>query len=172
MVDALVTAAPEIKSIVDFGCGTGVYLSEFQKRGIQGVGYEHSQTARRLASKFYGLDVQPFDVAAFPGVSGRFDACLCIEIAHYMPEELGRRLVEICARSAPLIIFSSAHPQQGGQGHINEQPRTYWVEHFVRLGCTFDADRTSEIESRLKQRVGRGKWLAENICVFTAPVQP
>ena len=36
--------------------------------------------------------------------------------------------------TADIILFSAAIPGQGGQGHVNEQWQSYWVERFKNYG--------------------------------------
>jgi hypothetical protein len=92
--------------------------------------------------------------------------CLCIEIAHYLPADLGAALVRHCSQAAPLVLFSAAHPGQHGYGHINPQPRAYWIDLFEKQGMRFNQPATARMTAELSKRLQRGFWLAENICVF------
>ena len=165
-VDGIVQLYPALREICDLGSGTGVYMDEFRKRGVQSEGYEYSATARSIAKENFGLEVRPFDIANFGGSGRTYDACVSIEIAHYLPPVLGDRLVAICAESAPVVIFSAAHPGQGGSGHVNGQPRSYWIERFARHDMYRDEAKTAFLERHLRDNLVRGLWLADNILVF------
>ncbi len=165
-VTCLLSLYPALRIVVDLGCGTGVYLHEFEVRGVETIGYEHSARARRQAERLYGLKVRPFDVQEFKGVGRLADACLCIEVAHYLPPSLANLLVQHCARSAPLVIFSAAQPGQGGYGHVNAQPREYWIERFAALGYRLNVSTSSRLQDHLRTHLKRGFWLAANVCLF------
>ena len=169
-MNELVDLHPRLQRAVDLGCGTGVYVAELRKRGIDTEGYEYTVAARRLAQQLSGVEAKPFDVYTFSRFQESFDACLCIEVAHYLTPAAGSRLVAICAESAPLVVFSAAHPGQGegtGYGHLNEQPRAYWIEEFARHGMKLEAEQTAHIEARLRTQLHRGFWLPDNVCVFS-----
>lgn len=48
---------------------------------------------------------------------------------------------------------------QGGTGHFNEQPRSYWIEKFRKLRFTHDDAARAEI-------VKEWRWYPENIFFF------
>jgi Methyltransferase domain. len=157
---------PGLRNVVDLGCGTGVFVEEFLKHNVHAEGYEYSARARKIARKSFGIKEKPFDLNTFSVPEGDFDLCICFETAHYLPAAMGDKLVKICAECASLVVFSSAHPQQGGYGHINEQPRSYWIERFTRQGLRFEAERTARLEEHLRRHLVRGLWFADNICLF------
>ena len=67
----------------------------------------------------------------YPELNRRFDLALCIEVAEHLRAERGDELIEyLCAR-ADSVLFSAAVPGQGGTGHINEQPQSYWHARFA-----------------------------------------
>ena len=162
-VEALMNMCPDIHSAVDYGCGTGVYLHELEKRGVKVKGYEYSARARSVARDVYGIDVLPFDLNNFSSDSHRYDLSLCIEVAHYLPPALGDRLVGLCATNVSHALFSAAHPGQHGFGHINAQPRAYWIERFRSHGFRLNERATDAISLHLRRRLKRGFWLAENV---------
>jgi hypothetical protein len=50
--------------------------------------------------------------------------------------------VNLLCRASDAVVFSAAIPRQGGTGHINEQPQSYWARRFARNGYRcFDAIR-------------------------------
>ena len=63
-------------------------------------------------------------------------------------------------------MFSSAHPGQHGFGHINAQPRQYWIDRFQAHGMRFNRAATEHMADALRQRLERGFWLADNVCLF------
>jgi len=166
MVAGILDCYPDLRSAVDLGCGTGVYVSEFRKRDVSSEGYEYSKTARNIATRRLGLDLQPFDLQTFAGVPAEFDLCTCFEVAEHLTPAMGERLVEICAQSASRVVFSAAHPGQGGQGHINEQPKSYWVEKFKQHDFQLNESASRQLVDHLRHKLRRGFWLADNVVVL------
>jgi SAM-dependent methyltransferase len=158
-----------VRRIVDLGCGSGVFVAEFRKYDVHAEGYEHSATARAIAARSLGIELRPFHVETFCSPKEAFESCICLEVAHYLSEATGMRLVEICTECAPRVAFSSAHRSQGGYGHINEQPKLYWIERFGQLGFAFREDLTERMAAHLRRSLVRGMWFAENICLFERP---
>ena len=76
---------------------------------------------------------------------------------------LGERLVELCTTHVPRALFSAAHPGQHGFGHVNAQPRGYWIERFKARGFRLDPGATEGLRTHLKQTLTRGFWLADNV---------
>ena len=166
MVAGILELWPEIRSAVDLGCGTGVYVRELRARGVDVRGYEYDAKARRIAREKLDIEIAPFDLRAFVGTGRRTDLAMSLEVAEHLPPELGDRLVAACCSSAPRVVFSAAHPGQRGQGHINLQPREYWIERFRRHDFVFDTRKTEALQAYLRARLVRGFWLAENVGAY------
>ena len=120
-------------SVVDVGCGKGRFLEEFEGRGVLSIlGLDGPPVAEAFGpdrSKFLVVDLTKPVV-----LDRRFDLALCLEVAEHLPPESADLLVKTLTDMAPVVIFSAAHPHQGGQGHINEQWPTYWYRRFARHG--------------------------------------
>lgn len=166
LAHGILTLFPDIKSVVDLGCGTGVYVSEFRRRGVHAEGYEHSETARNIAFKLLQLELKPFDLSTFTSIDRKFDLSISIEVAEHLTEHKGKRLVDLCIGHAPLVVFSAAHPGQPGQGHINLWPKSYWIKQFGLRGFRFDESKTRDLESYLRANLIRGFYLADNVGVY------
>lgn len=120
-------------SVIDVGCGTGVFLEEFKKRGVGTVlGLDGEATGLVFGpgeSEFMVADLtQPLEL------DRGFDLALCLEVVEHLPESSANLLVNTLTDLAPLVLFSSAHPGQGGQGHINERWPVYWQRRFSQHG--------------------------------------
>ena len=119
-----------------------------------------------MARKLFGLDLQPFDLNGITDIKEKFDLAMSLEVGEHLTPDLGDRLVEVCCAHAPLCVFSAAHPGQPGHGHINLQPKSYWVEWFHQNGFTLNADSSKQLETILRKNLIRGLWLADNVCIF------
>jgi SAM-dependent methyltransferase len=129
-------------SILDVGCGTGVWLRTALDHGIQDVLGVDGGTSERVipAEKFRQLDfAEPLEF------EGRFDLVICMEVAEHLPPERASSFVAELCRAADVVLFSAAIPGQAEPGsvvHQNEQWQSYWAELFSALGYrTIDAIR-------------------------------
>jgi SAM-dependent methyltransferase len=119
-----------VRSVIDVGCGDGTWLSVFSKSGvseilgIDGV-YVQSDTLQIPARFFEARDLsRPFTLPR------TFDLAVSLEVAEHLPRDSAASFVESLTRLAPVVLFSAAIPQQGGNGHINEQWPEIWASHF------------------------------------------
>jgi len=87
-------------------------------------------------------------------------------VAEHLPPQLGDRVVGLLARSAPVVVFSAAHPGQYGQGHVNEQEKSYWIERFERHGFAYDPDSSRRIVERIADPKGQGWYIRRNLMVL------
>jgi len=123
-----------IKSVIDIGCGLGSWLSTFQKQGCEVLGVDNhyilSENKIYIARDFLvGHDLSTTYVAA-----KKYDLALCLEVAEHIKPESADLLIDSLINCSDLILFSAAIPFQGGQGHVNEQWPSYWIEKFAAKG--------------------------------------
>ncbi len=143
------------KSVVDVGCGTGIWLSVFRDLGvteIHGVDGEYASLdqLRIDKSRFTAVDLEkPFVL------DRQFDCASSLEVAEHVSAEHAEQFVESLTKLAPIVLFSAAIPLQGGYKHINEQWPDYWVELFGRR----DYVPVDAIRHRI--------WHAREICWYT-----
>lgn len=167
IVGSVMRQFPDLGRVVDWGAGTGAHVARFKKLGIECVGYEYSATARQMGAERLGVDLQPFDLTdPDPWDGQRYDLAISLEVGEHLPPELGDKLVEVCVGSAPVVLFSAAAPGQGGQGHINEQPKAYWIERFEKHGYPLNETHTHALAENLRRDLFRGMHLARNVMLF------
>jgi len=116
-------------SVVDAGCGTGAFLKEFEKRGVDTIlGLDGPATEAVFRPD--GSNFRAVDLTAPIALNQHFDLALCLEVAEHLPAESADCLVKTLTDFAPVVMFSAAHPAQGGLGHINERWPVYWQRRF------------------------------------------
>jgi SAM-dependent methyltransferase len=152
--------------VLDVGCGSAVYLAEFQRRGVRVSGAEGSENAIRNAlidsALIRQVDLcQPFDAGR------RYPFVICFEVAEHLPSQSADTLVASLAGAGDILAFSAAQPGQGGVDHINEQPPSFWLEKFTSHGMIHDEACTQRIRKALADRECVW-WLAENLVVLRA----
>lgn len=152
------------KSVVDVGCGTGVWLSEFVRLGISdviGVDGEWVDISQlTIASeRFIPADLgRPLDLGR------QFDLALSLEVAEHLPPEAADQFVDSIVTLAPVVVFSAAAPGQGGEQHLNERWPSYWSEVFGRRGYTV----VDCLRDRLWTDVRVARWYAQNMLLFAS----
>jgi SAM-dependent methyltransferase len=151
-----------IRSVLDLGCGRGVWLSIWQRHGaddIQGVDgpYIDPERLHIPKARFLARDL------AQPLVLGRqFDLVESLEVAEHLPEWAADQFVDSLVRHGKLILFSAATPGQGGENHINEQPPEYWQAKFSARGYElFDF-----LRPRLEGNEAVYLWYRHNVFVY------
>jgi hypothetical protein len=157
---------PDARSLADVGAGSGGYAVEALRHGWRVAACEHFAAGRAMTSR-RGVPVRPLDLERDPpsDLAGPFDVAYSFEVAEHVPPPLGDALVRYLAGLAPTVAFTAARPGQGGIGHINEQPRDYWIERFAAAGRAYDADLTRRLHAGFLER-GVGAWLADNLMMF------
>ena len=123
-----------IDSILDLGCGIGVWMqAALAKPGrtVLGVDLETFAPEDLVAPSETIVNTaidRPVELHR------RFDLTLCLETAEHIQPERATEVVSNCVRHSDIILFSAAIPGQGGLHHINEQPPEYWQCLFDQAG--------------------------------------
>lgn len=153
------------RSVVDIGCGAGIYLKEFASQGIKIIGYDGSPVAAE--ESLAGNKIKVHDLCQPLNLGKKFDLCLCLEVAEHLDASCAPVLVNTLTKLSSLIIFTAATPGQGPRsiGHINEQPREYWVKKFKAKNFKLDKKLTAEIKKEMKAR-NVVWWIVKNLMVF------
>ncbi len=122
----------DIRSVVDFGCGSATWLSVARDLGAGRVlGIEGSWVdAAHL--DIPSEDMLTWELEQPVSVNERFDLAISLEVAEHLSASRAMSFVDDICRSANLVLFSAAVPGQGGELHINEQWQSYWAEKFAR----------------------------------------
>jgi SAM-dependent methyltransferase len=138
---------PSLVKILDVGCGPGIYVEQMLAQGLDAYGVDVERPPAE-SPRLQRLSV--FD-SSFPvRYCGRFDLVLSLEVGEHLPGQLAfeyvRRLVDCLSPSGRrTILFSAAHPGQGGDGHINCQPKAYWLDLFRFAGMSLDEIATEDM---------------------------
>jgi SAM-dependent methyltransferase len=153
-----------IRSVCDVGCGDGGWLKVFLESGVEDVwgcdgGHISADMLQFPAERF-----RTHDLRGRFSMDRTFDLAMANEIGHYLPEERAASFVEDLTRLAPVVLFSSAIPRQGGGGarHLNEQWPSYWADLFAHFDfLTFDV-----LRPRLWDNSEVFRWVRQNQLLF------
>lgn len=142
--------------ILDVGCGPGLYVLEMRLVGLDAFGVDSDE--RLIEGPYLKRADITTDLPAFDA-----DVMLSLEVGEHIPAEKAEAYLDYI--DAPLVYFSAARPGQGGEGHINCQPKAYWVEKFNHTGYWLNPDATDEWLHWMRQGPHMG-WLTQNGMVF------
>ena len=131
------------RSMIDFGCGPGLYSLIFMGKGCKVKAIDGCLQAGKLIPTIF----ESYDLQNFYKVDKKYDLVLCIEVAEHLHEQYADVLVDSLVNAGDMIFFTAAIPNQGGFCHHNEKPFQYWVEKFSKRGYIVNGNLTSIILS-------------------------
>lgn len=137
--------------VYEVGCGAGLVMARLAQLGWDVTGIDGSSHA--IASAPVEVRHRIFRVDLLGPWNHRTRCCdvaICIEVAEHLPDSSAIDLVSWVAelpRISGHIVWSAAYPGQGGVGHINERPDTYWMSMFVNEGWIPDTVKTNALRT-------------------------
>lgn len=161
IIDLLTKQLP-IQSVLDVGCGRGMWLAEWQLSGVKdmhGLDGDYVNLSNLVipAELFTAVDLsQPFSLKR------EFDLVQSLEVAEHLPNTSANNHIDSLIGHAEIVLFSAASPGQGGEFHVNEQPSEYWREKFEARGYhAFDY-----IRPRIKSEKAVSYWYRFNTVLY------
>lgn len=154
---------------LDVGCGTGVMVRTARSLGCEAYGVDQIEHEEPFFFKKDLAETVFFLEFATSGVANMADLVTCLEVAEHLNDDGSIRLCDTIARHVAeggKLIFSSAHPGQGGDGHIGIKPATFWREQLHRHGVHYRQDLSTQL-ALIWSNIGSPLyWLAANVQVF------
>ncbi len=150
------------RSVLDLGCGRGVWLDEWRAAGAERVlgvdgDYVNRDTLAIGGESFHAADLtQPL------ALERRFDLAQSLEVGEHLPTSASDTLVDSLCAGADRVLFSAAVVGQGGEFHVNEQPLSFWQEKFAARGYrAYDC-----LRPRLKGNTDVEPWYRYNAIFY------
>lgn len=121
-------------TVLDLGCGRGVWLDEWSNAGaadVLGVDGDYLDRSQLVIpnERFLAADLK-----SVIDTGRRFDLAQSLEVGEHLPTAASHALVDSLTSAADRVLFSAAVVGQGGEFHVNEQPLAYWQELFAARG--------------------------------------
>lgn len=162
-VAEIICSLYDFTSVLDIGCGMGLYISELGRMEKQAFGCDSSRDAIALAPN----DCFVFfaDVTKDIHINQRFDLVICFEVAEHIRKRHSETLVKNCTRYGDCVLFTAAPKGQGGVGHINEQSYDFWIRLFEKRHFEYERDRSLHLRE-VMEKAGVVEWIASNIMCF------
>lgn len=153
----------KIDSVVDIGCGTGLYIKNFKcyKFGFdfspEAFGEEVIQIPREMVVT---RDlIEPFEPKS------KFDVAICFEVLEHIGCEFADIIAKNIAGYSDTLIVTASPPGQAGLNHVNCQPQKYWDEKFEALGFHRDYHDEYQIVEAVS-KVPHTIWMIRNLMVY------
>jgi glycosyltransferase involved in cell wall biosynthesis/SAM-dependent methyltransferase len=148
------------KKFLDIGCGPGMHVRVMDSLGVDSLGVELDTRATHPLIKNQSL----------LELHGKYtaDLVMSLEVAEHIDAQYVDSIVQNMVESIEpggTLVWTAAHPGQGGIGHINCQPKEYWVEKFTAQGLIRDETLENEIKQEMLQGYHMG-WFIMNLLVF------
>lgn len=124
----------DAKSVLDVGCGRGVWLDEWQQAGVSDI---FGVDGDYVSSSSLAIPIERFacrDLGCSFNLGRQFDLVQSLEVAEHIAPSSADTFVNSLTTHGKRILFSAATPGQGGEHHVNEQPYEYWRDKFAARG--------------------------------------
>jgi len=160
------------RSVLDFGCGMGLYLGHLNQLGYDVVhGIEPDESLQQEWKGGPGsklITVNIFSQQDEPALlNANYDVVICVEVIEHLPEAFHSHLFNFLARkTSRYLIFSGATPYQFGLGHISCKPEHYWREQLEQRKFIIDEDLTTRLRSSASF-----PWFQRNLLVSSKKKQ-
>jgi len=159
-----------VKRVLDLGCATGLWLKAFRMNQIDGLGIEGSTIPQHLKMVPSNYIVQKdlrFEIDKRLG----FNFIMSIEVAEHIEREYADVYVNnLTKHGADTIFMTAAPPGQGGDAHVNCQPKTYWVDKIEQKGYINTTEYDYEFHIAAEKAGDEGAfihhWFLPNFMVF------
>jgi SAM-dependent methyltransferase len=149
------------RSVLDVGCGNGIWLDAYRRAGVAdcfGVDGAGAEEVLRIPEDHFSVR----DLTIPLDLGRQFDLVQSLEVAEHLPALSAGNFIRSLTRHGDVVLFSAAIPYQGGTGHLNEQWPDYWAGLFRERGF--------EPYDWLRPQVwGDGRvawWYAQNTLLF------
>jgi SAM-dependent methyltransferase len=139
------------RSVIDFGCGSAAILALLRTQGVDVMGLEGTGNCVPALQIDAGR-VLIADLRTVVSLPRTFDLAFSFEVAEHIEEEFASVFVDNLCRASSTILISAAPPGQDGWGHVNCQPKQYWIDRFKGREFIFDRRRMEAFQNEISEK--------------------
>lgn len=151
------------KSVVDFGCGRGIWLRRLLsiKQDVNVMGID-GQWVNIENLRIPKENFTSHDLGQVINLGVKYDLAMSLEVAEHIDEKFADVYFQNIIRASDTVLFSAAIPGQEGVHHVNEQWHSYWIEKFIYAGYKVDYHLRNYFWNN--ERIS--PWRRQNILLF------
>jgi len=155
-----------VREALDIGCGEAMCAARLAEHGWTIRGAEGSEDA--LRNHVPTIDVFLYDASRpFNQPDRPAEVVICTETAEHIDAEHADNVVgNVSINAKDMVVWAAAKPGQHWPGHVNLQPRDYWLRKFSARGWTLDASRTQTLRFAMTRLNAQHAEAADNFCVL------
>ena len=158
------------RSVVDIGCGSGFLIQCLNAFDVQVLGVDGASEMMNFIDPSIRANVLVKDLSSSHDL-GKFDLAISTEVAEHIPKKHSRSFVKNLTRNAQKkIILSAAQPGQWGDGHVNCQPKKFWINIIESEGWIYSPHETVDFTKRISSKKSVADllpWALNNFMIFT-----
>lgn len=151
----------DFETVMDAGCGTGLYIKEFENIGKEVFGFDAN------------IDANPPTIRdlRMPLNLGKYDLVFCIEVAEHIDPEYADVFVRNLVRATDKWLVMTACPPRPKSeytkvAHVNEQKKEYWVKKVESCGLEYRGDLVDELQEYYRGIEGMRRWFNNDLMVY------
>ena len=147
-------------SMLDIGCGTGAMVKAARQLGIDAIGVDQIENEKP--------DIV-HDLTDPVNLGRTFGLVMCIEVAEHIPEsKMGIFLNNITShvQKKGMLVFTAAHPGQGGDSHVNTKSSHRWRSLLHDRGLSYRSDLSYRLRVAWMNIGMPMYWLVSNLQIF------
>jgi hypothetical protein len=148
------------RTMADIGCGAGHLVAMAQGMGVRSYGVDMFYPEQPFEGFIHADLAQPMSWRP----PFHADLTLCLEVAEHLPQSAAETLCDtLRSVTGSSLLFSAAVPGQGGSGHLNEQPHSYWTEKLEQRGFVQERAATQELRRCWLRSAPSAWWYGRNV---------
>ena len=154
----------KVRSVLDVGCGRGIWLAVAAELGAtETIGIEGGWIEAQSA--YVGLDhILRQDLERGFDLNQSFDLVMSVEVGEHLSAAAADTFVTSLVRHGDFVLFSAAVPFQPGTGHVNCQFPDYWAGLFAKHGY----QPVDFVRRAIWNDSGIHLWVRQNVLAFVS----
>ena len=151
-------------SVIDIGCGTGVWLKVALENGVEkvkGVDGDYVELDSLQIPKDFFIPKNISQIK-FKDIGGRYDLAISLEVAEHLNIKDSENFIKFLTELSDVVLFFAAVPYQGGTNHLNEN----WLEFWASIFKGFDFYPIDIIREKIWDDPNVCYWYKQNIMIF------
>lgn len=156
------------RHVVDWGCGAALHAEGFLALGvgvtaIDGVLAPEDLRAAEIPVLVHDLGAPAPDAI----VPDDADLAICLDVLEHVDAGHADVALANVTRRVRAVVLSCAPPGQRGVGHVNEQPRRYWIARMRAIGFEYDRTSSGRLERAVRARPEVPfTWMSHHLAVY------